>query len=138
VTGDYRRHGSDLFLPRYSLFTSSPRRRATRSVGFVLLRPWLRGWMCKAIFHEVPRRQWMGLEHGRQGHPAFGQGRRHACRVSRAGGQIPGGGYLMGRAFGWQTITTKIRVVADFDVYGLDQPINGYDRSFFGSGSLVL
>ncbi len=43
----------------------------------------------------------------------------------------------MGRAFGWQTITTKIRVVADFDAYDLDQPLNAQKRSFFGSGSLV-
>jgi hypothetical protein len=50
---------------------------------------------------------------------------------------IPGGGYFMGRAFGWQTITTKIRVVADFDGYHLDEPLNGQNRSFFGSGSLV-
>jgi hypothetical protein len=43
----------------------------------------------------------------------------------------------MGRAFGWQTITPKIRVVVDLDGYVLDQQLNGQDHSYFGSGSLV-
>jgi hypothetical protein len=43
----------------------------------------------------------------------------------------------MGRVFGWHVVTTKIRAVANLDAYSLDRSVNGQDRSFFASASLV-
>jgi len=51
--------------------------------------------------------------------------------------KIPGGGYVMGRVFAWQTVTTNLRVVADLDGYHLGRELNGQTQSFFASGSVV-
>ena len=137
VTGDYRRTAPDLFLPRYSLFAVFAQETRDEFGGFVSLRPWLRRLDLQGDFHEVHDASGWGWNTGGKATLRFGSGGGTRFGVESRRLKIPGGGYLMGRAFGWQTITTKIRVVADFDVYDLDQPLNGQDRSFFGSGSLV-
>jgi hypothetical protein len=137
VTGDYRRTAPDLFLPRYSLFTVFAQETRDEFGGFVSVRPWPRRLDLQGDFHEVHDANGWGWTGG--GKATLRIGRSGATRVGVESRRlkIPGAGYLMGRAFGWRTITTKIRVVADFDAYDLDQPLNAQKRSFFGSGSLV-
>ena len=137
VTGDYRRTAPDLFLPRYSLFTVFAQETRDEFGGFVSVRPWPRRLDLQGDFHEVHDANGWGWTGG--GKATLRIGRSVATRVGVESRRlkIPGAGYLMGRAFGWRTITTKIRVVADFDAYDLDQPLNAQKRSFFGSGSLV-
>lgn len=137
VTADYRRTAPDLFLPRYSLFAVFAQETRDEFGGFVSLRPSLRHLDVQGDFHEVHDSSGWGWNTGGKATLRLGSGGGTRVGIESRRLKIPGGGYLMGRAFGWQTVTSKIRVVADFDVYGLDQAINGYDRSFFGSGSLV-
>jgi hypothetical protein len=105
--------------------------------GFVSLRPWPRRLDLQGDFHEVHDANGWGWSGG--GKATLRIGRSGATRVGLESRRLKvvGGGYLMGRVFGWRTITTKIRVVADFDAYDLDQPLNAQNHSFFGSGSLV-
>ncbi|MGA7743342.1 MAG: hypothetical protein ABSF35_00825 [Polyangia bacterium] len=137
VTTDYRRTAPDLFLPRYSLFAVFAQETRDEFGGFVALRPWLRRLDLQGDFHEVHDASGWGWDADGKATVRLGSGGGTRVGVESRRLKIPGGGYLMGRAFGWQTITTKIRVVADFDAYDLDQPLNGQDRSYFGSGSLV-
>ena len=137
VTGDYRRTAPDLFLPRYSLFAVFAQETRDEFGGFVSLRPWLRHLDVQGDLHEVHDASGWGWNAGGKATVRFRSGGGTRLGVESRRLRIPGGGYLMGRAFGWQTITTKIRVVADFDAYDLDRPLNGQDRSFFASGSLV-
>jgi hypothetical protein len=137
VTGDYRRTAPDLFLPRYSLFSVFAQETRDEFGGFVSLRPWPRRLDLQGDFHEVHDANGWGWSGG--GKATLRIGRSGATRVGLESRRLKvvGGGYLMGRVFGWRTITTKIRVVADFDAYDLDQPLNAQNHSFFGSGSLV-
>ena len=137
VTADYRRTAPDLFLPRYSIFAVFAQETRDEVGGFVAVRPWTRRLELQGDFHEVHDASGWGWNGG--GKATLRLGHSGGTRVGVEGRRllIPGGGYFMGRAFGWQTITTKIRVVADFDGYHLDEPLNGQNRSFFGSGSLV-
>jgi hypothetical protein len=137
VTGDYRRTAPDLFLPRYSLFSVFAQETRDEFGGFVSLRPWPRRLDLQGDFHEVHDANGWGWNTGGKATLRFGSSGGTRVGVESRRLKIPGDGYLMGRAFGWQTITTKIRVVADFDAYDLDQPLNAQKRSFFGSGSLV-
>ena len=137
VTGDYRRTAPDLFLPRYSIFAVFAQETRDEFGGFLALRPWPRRLDLQGDFHEVHDASGWGWNTGGKATLHLGSGGRTRLGVESRRLRIPGGGYLMGRVFGWQTITTKIRVVADFDAYDLDQRLNGQDRSFFGSGSLV-
>jgi hypothetical protein len=137
VTGDYRRTAPDLFLPRYSLFSVFAQETRDEFGGFVSLRPWPRRLDLQGDFHEVHDANGWGWNTGGKATLRFGSRGGTRVGVESRRLKIPGDGYLMGRAFGWQTITTKIRVVADFDAYDLDQPLNAQKRSFFGSGSLV-
>jgi hypothetical protein len=137
VTGDYRRTAPDLFLPRYSIFSVFAQETRDEFGGFVSVRPWLRRLDLQGDFHQVHDASGWGWNTGGKATLRLGSGGGTRLGVESRRLRIPGGGYLMGRAFGWQVVTTKIRVVADFDVYDLDQPLNGQNRSFFGSGSLV-
>ena len=137
VTADYRRTAPDLFLPRYSIFAVFAQETRDEFGGFVSVRPWPRHLELQGDFHEVHDANGWGWNGG--GKATLRLGRSGGTRVGVESRRllISGGGYIMGRAFGWHTITTKIRVVADFDVYHLDEPLNGQKGSFFGSGSLV-
>ncbi|HJX63144.1 MAG TPA: hypothetical protein VJ860_04240 [Polyangia bacterium] len=137
VTGDYRRTAPDLFLPRYSIFSVFAQETRDEFGGFVSVRPWPRRLDLQGDFHEVHNASGWGWNGGGKATVRLGSGGGTRLGVEGRRLRIPGGGYLMGRAFAWRTITTKIRVVADFDVYDLDQRLNGQNRSFFGSGSLV-
>jgi hypothetical protein len=137
VTTEYRRTAPDLFLPRYSIFAVFAQETRDEFGGFVSLRPWPRRLEVQGDLHEVHDANGWGWNTGGRATLRLGSMGRTLVGVESRRLRIAGGGYLMGRAFGWQTITTKIRVVADFDVYDLDQAINGQNRSFFGSGSLV-
>jgi hypothetical protein len=137
VTGDYRRTAPDLFLPRYSIFAVFAQETRDEVGGFVSLRPWPRRLELQGDFHEVHDASGWGWNGGGKATLRLGHSGGTRVGVESRRLLIPGGGYFMGRAFGWQTITTKIRVVADFDGYHLDEPLNGQNRSFFGSGSLV-
>jgi hypothetical protein len=137
VTGDYRRTAPDLFLPRYSIFSVFAQETRDEFGGFVSVRPWPRRLDLQGDFHEVHNASGWGWNGGGKATVRLGSGGGTRLGVEGRRLRIPGGGYLMGRAFAWRTITTKIRVVADFDVYDLDQRLNGQKRSFFGSGSLV-
>jgi hypothetical protein len=137
VTGDYRRTAPDLFLPRYSIFAVFAQETRDEFGGYLSVRPWLRRLDVQGDFHQVHDANGWGWNTGGKASLRLGSGGGTRLGVESRRLKIPGGGYLMGRAFAWQTITTKIRVVADFDVYDFDQRLNGQDRSFFGSGSLV-
>jgi hypothetical protein len=137
VTTEYRRTAPDLFLPRYSIFAVFAQETRDEFGGYVSLRPWPRRLDLQGDFHEVHDAKGWGYNAGGKATLRFGSSGGTRVGVESRRLWILGGGYLMGRAFGWQTITTKIRLVADFDVYHLDESINGQDRSFFGSGSLV-
>ncbi len=137
VTTDYRRTAPDLFLPRYSIFAVFAQETRDEFGGFVALRPWPRRLDVQGDFHEVHDASGWGWNTGGKASLRFGSNGGTRVGVESRRLRIPGGGYLMGRVFAWQTINTKIRLVADFDAYDLDQPLNGQNRSFFGSGSLV-
>jgi len=137
VTADYRRTAPDLFLPRYSIFAVFAQETRDELGGFVSVRPWLRRLDVQGDFHQVHDASGWGWNTGGKATVRLGRGGGTRVGVEGRRLRLPGAGYLMGRAFGWQTVTTKIRVVVDFDVYDLDQPLNGQNRSFFASGSLV-
>jgi hypothetical protein len=137
VTGDYRRTAPDLFLPRYSIFSVFAQETRDEFGGFVSVRPWPRRLDLQGDFHEVHNASGWGWNGGGKATVRLGSGGGTRLGVEGRRLLIAGGGYFMGRAFGWQTITSKIRVVADFDAYHLDEPLNGQKSSFFGSGSLV-
>ena len=137
VTGDYRRTAPDLFLPRYSIFAVFAQETRDEFGGYFSVRPWLRRLDVQGDFHQVHDASGWGWNTGGKATLRLGNGGGTRLGVESRRLKIPGGGYVMGRAFAWQTITTKIRVVADFDVYDFDQRLNGQDRAFFGSGSLV-
>jgi hypothetical protein len=137
VTADYRRTAPDLFLPRYSIFAVFAQETRDEFGGFVAVRPWPRRLDVQGDYHQVHDANGWGWNAGGKATLRFGSGGGTRVGVESRRLKFPGAGYLMGRAFAWQTVTTKIRVVADFDVYDLDQPLNGQNRSFFASGSLV-
>jgi hypothetical protein len=124
-------------LPRYSIFAVFAQETRDEFGGFVAVRPWLRHLEVQGDVHQVHDANGWGWNAGGKATLRLGSGGGTRVGVESRRLKIPGDGYVMGRAFAWQTVTTKIRVVADFDVYDLDQPLNGQDRSFFASGSLV-
>jgi len=137
VTADYRRTAPDLFLPRYSIFSVFAQETRDEVGGFVSLRPWPKRIDLQGDFHEVHDASGWGWNAGGKATLRLGCSGGTRVGIESRRLRIAGNGYLMGRAFGWQTVTTKIRVVADLDGYTLDQQLNGQNRSYFASGSLV-
>jgi hypothetical protein len=137
VTADYRRTAPDLFLPRYSIFSVFAQETRDEFGGFISLRPWPKRIDLQGDFHEVHDASGWGWNTGGKATVRLGASGGTRVGIESRRLKIPGGGYVMGRAFGWQTITPKIRVVVDLDGYVLDQQLNGQDHSYFGSGSLV-
>jgi hypothetical protein len=137
VTGEYRRTAPDLFLPRYSIFTVFAQESRDEFGGYLTVRPWVRRLDLQADFHEVHDATGWGWNTG--GKATFRLGQSNSTRVGAESRwlKIPGGGYVMGRVFAWQTVTTNLRVVADLDGYHLGRELNGQTQSFFASGSVV-
>ncbi len=107
VTADYRRTAPDLFLPRYSLFAVFAQETRDEFGGFVSLRPSLRHLDVQGDFHEVHDSSGWGWNAGGKATLRLGSGGGTRVGVESRRLKIPGGGYLMGRAFGWQTVTTQ-------------------------------
>jgi hypothetical protein len=137
MTGEYRRTAPDLFLPRYSLFTVFAQESRDEFGGYLTVRPWIRRLDLQADFHEVHDSSGWGWNTGGKATFRIGQGNSTRVGAESRWLKIPGGGYVMGRVFGWQTITPKARAVAELDAYHLGREVNGQTQSFFASGSVV-
>jgi hypothetical protein len=135
ATAEFRRTAPDLFLPRYSIFSVFAQETRDEFGGYLSIRPWGRRLDIQGDFHDVHDASGWGWNGGGKGTIRFGEATRLGVESRRL--RIPGGGYFMGRVFGWHVVTTKIRAVANFDAYSLDRSVNGQDRSFFASASLV-
>lgn len=145
VTADFRRTAPDLFLPRYSIFTVFAQQERDEFGGSFDLRP------CRYVdlvsdVHLTRVKDEGGIGSNAGTKITFRLNNRGWTRFGAEGRRLdgPSGGYLMGRVFARQQLTTTLTAVIDGQAYELKKMINGenvgvngYKESYLASANVV-
>jgi hypothetical protein len=136
LAADYRRTSPDLFLPRGSILSVFSQASRDEAGAFLFWSP-LPRLRVEGDWHAVVDDFGFGQRGGARVSaslgPAFETTVAAELRVLRLGG---GNGYVQGRLFAIQRLSTRLVVTADVDAYGLEQPINGQSFSVTGAATL--
>jgi hypothetical protein len=145
VTADFRRTAPDLFLPRYSIFSVFAQQQRDEFGGSFDLRP------CRYVelvsdVHLTRVKDEDGTGSNAGAKLIFRLNNGGWTRFGAEGRRLDGvsGGYLMGRVFARQRMSTTLTAVVDGQVYQLKRMVNGENvgvngrkESYLASANLV-
>ncbi len=145
VTADFRRTAPDLFLPRYSIFSVFAQQQRDELGGSFDLRP------CRFVelvsdIHLTKTKDEEGTGSNAGAKAIFRLNNAGWTRFGVEGRRLDGAseGYLMGRVFARQRLTTTLTAVLDAQAYqlkrtvnGENEGINGHKQSYFASANAV-
>ncbi len=131
----FRRTAPDLWLPRTSIFSVFAEERRDELGAGVYWEPWSQLGI-SADLRGLQNEYGDGYDAGAR--VSLGIGARSRTRVTAQFRQlrIPDHGYLQTRLGISQKIWRELTATADGDVYFLDAPINGQDRSYSATATL--
>jgi hypothetical protein len=136
LTVEYRRSAPDLFLPRGSILSVFSQANRDEAGGFLYYGP-LPRLRLEGDWHAVVDSAGFGQRGGARVSvslgPAFATTVAAEVRVLRLAGA---NGYVQGRLFAIQRLSTRWVATADLDAYVLDRPINGETFSITGAATL--
>jgi hypothetical protein len=133
---DYRRTSPDLFLPRGSILSVFSQASRDEAGGYAFWRP-LSRLRLEGDWHAVLDDLGFGQRGGARATaslgPAFETTIAAEVRVLRLSGAD---GYVQGRLFAIQRLSSRLVATADVDVYTLSRAINGQTFSVTGAATL--
>jgi hypothetical protein len=133
---DYRRTAPDLFLPRSSILSVFSQETRDEAGGYAYWRP-LPRLRAEADYHVLLAEAGFGQRGGARVSASLGAAYETTLaaevRVLRL---ATANGYVQGRLYAISRLTQTMVATVDFDLYQLEQPINGQTLSFTGAATL--
>ena len=136
VGADYRRTSPDLFLPRNSILSVFSQETRDQVGANVWWRP-LSRLKAEADYHLILAEAGTGHEGGGRLTATLGPTWQTTlaaeARVLRL---ATANGYVQGRIYGIERISSNVTATVDLDLYSLEQPINGQTLSLTGAATV--